>query len=63
MADRVLLLIPTTSYKAQAFMDAAERLGVEVLVGTDRRQALETTMPGDSATSCASWPGADPCAP
>ena len=46
MADRVLLLIPTTSYKAEAFMSAAERLGVEVIVGTDRRQALERTLPG-----------------
>ncbi len=46
MADRVLLLIPTTSYKARAFMDAAERLDVEVIVGTDRRQSLEQVMPG-----------------
>jgi len=46
MGDRVLLLMPTTSYKAQDFMDAAEHLAVEVIVGTDRRQALEGEAPG-----------------
>ena len=45
MPRRVLLLIPTTSYKTRAFMDAAERLGVDVVVGSDRRQALEKAMP------------------
>jgi biotin carboxylase len=50
MTDRVLLLIPTTSYKAADFMEAAERIGVEVVVGTDRRQALERTLPGHTLT-------------
>lgn len=45
MKRRVLLLIPTTSYKAEDFLAAAERLGVDVLVGTDRRQALEPQAP------------------
>lgn len=39
--ERVLLLLPTTSYKAHDFLAAARRLGVEVVVGTDRAQALE----------------------
>ncbi|OGS01934.1 MAG: hypothetical protein A3G41_08960 [Elusimicrobia bacterium RIFCSPLOWO2_12_FULL_59_9] len=39
--SRLLLLIPTASYRAAAFMDAARRLGVEVVVGTDQRQSLE----------------------
>lgn len=43
---RVLLLIPTTSYKTADFMAAAEALGVEPVVGTDRRQALESLAPG-----------------
>jgi biotin carboxylase len=43
---RVLLLIPTTSYKTADFMEAAERLGVQLVVGTDRRQALEKLQPG-----------------
>ena len=33
---RVLLLIPSSTYRAPDFMAAAQRLGVEVVVGTDR---------------------------
>jgi biotin carboxylase len=47
MAERVLLLLPTTSYKARQFLDAAGRLGVEVTVGTDRKQALDEAAPGE----------------
>ncbi|HKQ62881.1 MAG TPA: ATP-grasp domain-containing protein [Candidatus Polarisedimenticolaceae bacterium] len=46
MADRVLLLMPTATYKATDFLAAAEKLGVEVIVGSDRRQALEDEAPG-----------------
>ena len=38
---RLLLLVPTTSYRIGDFLDAAGRLGVEVAVGSDRRQVLE----------------------
>ena len=34
---RVLLLLPTTTWRAEAFLTAARRLGLEVTVGTDRR--------------------------
>ena len=37
---RVLLLMATRTYRAKAFMDAARRLGVQVVVGSERRQAL-----------------------
>ncbi len=50
MSHCVLLLMPTTTYKAADFMSAADRLGVEVVVGTDRRQALETVTPGHTLT-------------
>ncbi len=43
---RVLLLLPTTTYRAHDFLEAARRLGVEVTVGSDRRQALESLAPG-----------------
>ena len=33
---RLLLLIPTQSYRAPDFLAAAERLGVDLVVGTDR---------------------------
>lgn len=45
---RVLLLLPTGTYRAADFLDAASRLGVEVVVGSERRQALATAM-GDRA--------------
>jgi len=46
MAARVLLLMPTTTYKAQDFMTAAERLGAEVVVASERRMTLQDRAPG-----------------
>jgi biotin carboxylase len=43
---RVLLLLPTTTYRARDFLEAADRLGVETVVGTDRKQVLEEVTPG-----------------
>ena len=37
---RILLLMPSSTYRAPDFMAAAGRLGAEVAVGTDQRQAL-----------------------
>ncbi|HEV8122501.1 MAG TPA: ATP-grasp domain-containing protein [Candidatus Polarisedimenticolia bacterium] len=42
---RVLLLLPTHTYKAADFLEAAARLGVEAVVGSERRQALEGVAP------------------
>ena len=39
--QRVLLLMPATSYRANDFLDAARRLGVEVVVGSNHRHVLE----------------------
>ncbi|MBM4411736.1 MAG: ATP-grasp domain-containing protein [Chloroflexi bacterium] len=47
---RVMLLIPSASYRAPDFMEAAARLGVEVVVGTDRRSPLEGAAHGGLAT-------------
>jgi biotin carboxylase len=41
---RVLLIIPTASYRAPEFLDAARRLSVEVVTGSERPQALAQTM-------------------
>ena len=41
---RVLLLLPTATYRAADFTDAARTLGVEVVVGSEQRQALADTM-------------------
>jgi biotin carboxylase len=49
-APRVLLLLPTNSYKAADFLAAAESLGVEAIVGSEQRQALEDIAPGRTVT-------------
>ncbi|MHB2027385.1 MAG: ATP-grasp domain-containing protein [Acidimicrobiales bacterium] len=45
---RILLLLPTATYRAPDFLAAATRLGVEVVVGSEHRQALARSM-GDRA--------------
>src|SRR3972149_3234766 len=45
-APRVMLLIPTASYRATDFMEAAARLDIEVVVGSDERGPLEDARPG-----------------
>src|SRR5262245_50736688 len=42
---RVLLLMTTATYRASAFLEAARALGVPVVVGTDRPQALASLHP------------------
>jgi biotin carboxylase len=44
----VLLLCTTTGYQAQAFVEAAEKLGLEVVFGTDRCHVLDDPW-GDHA--------------
>jgi biotin carboxylase len=41
---RALLLLPTATYRAGAFLDAAGRLGVDVVVGSEVRQAMGESM-------------------
>src|SRR4051794_5867713 len=45
---RVLLVLPSATYRAPDFLDAAARLGAEVVVGSEHRQALSESM-GDRA--------------
>lgn len=45
---RVLLLLPTSTYRAPDFVRAAAHLGVEVVVGSEEEQALAADM-GDRA--------------
>jgi len=42
---RVLLLLPTTTYRTHAFMEAAERLGVEVTAASEVASALTKLNP------------------
>jgi biotin carboxylase len=46
--SRVLLLLPSGTYKAPDFLDAARRLNVDVVVGSDTEQTLADAM-GDRA--------------
>ena len=55
---RILLLLPTATYRASDFIAAADRLGVDVVVGSEHRQALAAAM-GDRAIVV---PLADPTA-
>src|SRR4051812_24963875 len=47
---RVLLVLPSATYRAPDFLDAATRLGAEVVVGSEHRQALSESM-GDRAVT------------
>lgn len=41
---RLLLLLPTATYRAAAYLAAASKLGVEVVTGSEEPQALEAVM-------------------
>jgi biotin carboxylase len=43
---RILLLVPSATYRARDFIDAARSLGVEVVIGTERAHALSELMEG-----------------
>lgn len=47
---RLLLLIPSSSYRTSDFLNAAERLGADVVVASNERQTLEEVVPGKSLT-------------
>jgi len=48
--ERLLLLIPSNSYRVAGFMDATHRLGVDVAVGSNQRQVLEAFTDGRTVT-------------
>lgn len=48
--DRLLLLVPTTSYRIGDFLKAARKLGAEVAVGSNEREVLDA-LAGDRALS------------
>jgi len=43
--SRLLLLIPTTTYRTEAFLEAARGLGVEVVVASERPNTLQDAFP------------------
>ena len=46
--SRILLILPSATYRAHDFTKAAERLGAELVVASDRRQAMSAFL-GDRA--------------
>src|SRR5947209_6325340 len=46
MAPRLLLVLPTRTYRAAAFLDAAHTLGLEVVVASDHPSTLGAFMVG-----------------
>ncbi|HXM78583.1 MAG TPA: biotin carboxylase, partial [Thermoanaerobaculia bacterium] len=47
---RVLLLLPTTTYRSADFLEAASKLGVEVAVASEEANALEAVNPAGLLT-------------
>ena len=47
---RLLLLLPTTTYRTQAFVDAATRLGVDLICASERPSTLEERAPDNLMT-------------
>lgn len=43
---RILLLLPTSTYRAGAFLEAAKGLGVEVVVASERPNVFQEAQPG-----------------
>ncbi|HEY3189270.1 MAG TPA: ATP-grasp domain-containing protein, partial [Solirubrobacteraceae bacterium] len=43
--DRLLLLLPTTTYRTQDFLDAARTLGVDLVCASERPNTLEGHLP------------------
>src|SRR4051794_37005821 len=48
--SRLLLVLPSATYRASDFVDAAAKLGADVVVGSEHRQALSDSM-GDRAVT------------
>ena len=42
---RVLLLLPTTTYRTKAFMDAALKIGVNIVAATEQPSTLAAQNP------------------
>ncbi|HEV8642652.1 MAG TPA: ATP-grasp domain-containing protein [Methylomirabilota bacterium] len=47
---RLLLLLPTTTYRTEAFVDAAHKLGVDLVCASERPSTLEELAPGTLLT-------------
>jgi biotin carboxylase len=48
--DRLLLLLPTTTYRTQDFLDAARTLGVDIVCASEQPSTFETHAPDNLLT-------------
>ena len=48
--ERLLLLLPTTTYRTQAFVDAASKLGVDLVCASERPSTFAESAPGHLLT-------------
>jgi biotin carboxylase len=48
--ERLLLLLPTTTYRTQAFVDAAQKLGVDLVCASEQPSTLEAAVPDHLVT-------------
>jgi len=48
--SRLLLLLPTTTYRTEAFVDAASKLGVELVCASERPSAMQELAPESLVT-------------
>ncbi|MFQ5675169.1 MAG: ATP-grasp domain-containing protein [bacterium] len=48
--SRILFLMPSQTYRASAFLSAAQKLHLDVVVGSEKRQALEVFTPDKTIT-------------
>ena len=49
-ASRLLLLLPTTTYRTEAFVEAAGKLGVELVCASGRPSTFEALSPDSLLT-------------
>ena len=57
-AGRLLLLLPTTTYRTEAFVAAAGKLGVELVCASERPSTFEPLAPDSLVTLDFADPGA-----
>src|SRR5438552_11995665 len=50
ITPRLLLLLPTTTYRTAAFVEAARQIGVELTVASEQSSALEAANPAGLLT-------------
>src|SRR5258705_2119100 len=59
--QRLLLLIPTTTYRTEDFVEAAQTLDVDLVIASDRPNVMAGQFPAQLLNPPLSEPAADEC--